>query len=115
MAVRIRQSRDRATAPALSTSYPTLASLRVGFDFNDGAKFVPSSQVTVFHPPARAYFRFACPYGDCDGEFDLTQAVELMTSGDQLRAGGHLRCVGTRHGGTQCTLCLTYSVAARLG
>ena len=114
-AVRVRQSRDRAAAPALRTCYPTLTSLRVGFDFHDGGKFVPSPQVTVFHPPARAYFCFVCPYGDCDGEFDLSQAVELTTSGHQPRTGGQLRCAGRRHGGTLCTLCITYSVAAQSG
>lgn len=115
MAVRVRQSRDRAAAPALRACYPTLASLRLCFDFNDPSKFVPSPQVTVFHPPARAYFRFVCPYGDCDGEFDLTQAVELMRSGDKSRTSGHLHCAGRRHGGALCTLSLTYSVAAQLG
>jgi len=115
MAVRVRQSRDRAAAPALRTCYPTFASVRLGFGFHDGAKFVPSAQVTVFHPPARAYFWFVCPYGDCDGEFDLTQAVEVMASGHQSRADGQLRCAGTRHGGTPCTLSLTYFVAAELG
>jgi hypothetical protein len=113
--VRVRQSRDRAAAPALCTRYPTLTSLRVGFNFSDGARFVPSPQVTVFHPPARAYFCFVCPYGDCDGEFDLSQAVELTTRGHQPRAGGQLRCAGRRHGGTQCTLSITYSVAAHSG
>ena len=68
-AVRERQMRNRAAAPAMRTRYPQLASLQVGFDFSDRTEFLPSPQVTVFHPPARAFFCFACPYSDCDGEF----------------------------------------------
>jgi hypothetical protein len=111
--VRDRQNRDRAAAPQLRASFPKLASLQLDFDFSDRTEFLPSPQVTVFHPPARAYFRFACPYSDCDGEFDLTQPVSLMMSAREPRAEGQLRCVGTRHSGIQCTLCLEFSLTAQ--
>ena len=114
-ALRERQSRDRAAAPALRARYPKVASLQVDFDFSDRTEFLPSPQVTVFHPPARAYFCFACPYSDCDGEFDLTRTVDLMLSGQEPRVDGQLSCAGTRHRGIRCTLCLEYSVTANLG
>jgi hypothetical protein len=112
-AARERHKRDRAAAPALRTIYPTLLTLQLEFEFSDRTEFLPSPQVAVMHPPARAYFRFACPYSDCDGEFDLSGPINLMVTAQQPRDTGQLRCTGTRHGGAQCTLCLEYSISAQ--
>ena len=112
-AARERQKRERAAAPVLRTVYPTLTTLQLDFEFSDRTEFLPSPQVAVLHPPARAYFRFACPYSDCDGEFDLSGPINLMGSARQSRDEGTLRCVGTRHGGLQCSLCLEYSISAQ--
>jgi hypothetical protein len=111
-AVSERQRRDRAAAAPLKIRYPGLATLQVDFDFSDRSEFLPSPQVTVFHPPAQAYFRFACPYSDCSGEFDLAKTVDLMVGARQDHADGQLRCTGTRHRGTQCSLCLEFSITA---
>jgi hypothetical protein len=113
-AVRERQRRDRAAAPLLRTRYPQLGSLQLDFHFSDKSDFLPSPQVTVFHPPARAYFCFACPYSDCDGEFDLTAPVGEAVTATEQRVGGQVNCAGTRHGGTACTLCLEYSITLHL-
>lgn len=110
--VRERQRRDRALAPTLRSLHPELGSLQIEFVFNDSSEFLPSPQVTVFHPPARAYFRFACPYGDCSGEFDLAALVAEAVPAGKPTSGGPLRCGGTRHGGAACTLSLDYSVTA---
>jgi hypothetical protein len=112
-AVRERQMRNRAAAPALRVRYPQLASLQVGFEFSDRTEFLPSPQVTVFHPPARAFFCFPCPYSDCDGEFDLTREVSRLIDAREPRAHGQLKCAGTRRGGVPCTLCLDYSLVAQ--
>lgn len=109
-AMRERQRRGRTATPAMRTRYPDLKSLQVDFDFSDNGEFIPSPQVTVFHPPAPAYFCFACPYSDCDGEFDLTKTVDLAVSSGQAQTSGQLRCVGNRHRGAACTLCLEYSI-----
>ena len=111
-AVRERHKRNRAAAPVLRTRFPQLATLRLDFEFSDRSEFLPSPQVTVFHPPAPAYFCFACPYSDCDGEFDLAAPVDLAVTSHSPSAEGQVRCAGTRHGGTACTLCLEYSIAA---
>jgi len=113
-AVRERQMRNRAAAPALRARYPQLASLQVGFEFSDRTEFLPSPQVTVFHPPARAFFCFACPYSDCDGEFDLTREVSQMIDAREPSAHGQMKCAGTRRGGVRCTLCLDYSLVAKV-
>jgi len=109
-AVRERQRRDRAAAPLLRTRYPQLGSLQLDFNFSDSSDFLPSPQVTVFHPPARAYFCFSCPYSDCDGEFDLTGQIAEAVNTKELRVEGEARCAGNRHGGTSCTLCLEYAI-----
>jgi len=112
-AVRDRQARERTAASPLRARYPTLVSLQLGFEFSDSSEFLPSPQVTVFHPPARAYFRFVCPYGDCDGEFDLADPIATMLNARESRAHGQLHCAGTRHGGVSCTLHLDYSLLAQ--
>ena len=110
-AMRERQRRGRIAAPALRTRYPGLSSLQLEFDFSDRSDFLPSPQVTVFHPPAPAYFSFACPYSDCDGEFNLAKPVDLAVSSREPHCRGQLRCAGTRHRGAACTLCLEYSIS----
>ncbi len=109
--MRERQRRGRIAMPAMRARYPGLTSLQVDFDFSDHGEFLPSPQVTVLHPPAPAYFCFACPYSDCDGEFDLTKPVDLAVSSGEMKSSGQARCVGTRHRGAACTLCLEYSIA----
>ena len=109
-AMRERQRRGRILTPAMRAHYPGLSSLQIDFDFSDRGDFIPSPQVMVFHPPAPAYFCFACPYSDCDGEFDLTKTVDLAVSSGEAQSTGQLRCVGTRHRGAACTLCLEYSI-----
>ena len=111
-AVRERHRRDRLAAPLLRMRYPQLATLQLDFEFSDRTEFLPSPQVTVFHPPARAYFCFACPYSDCDGEFNLADAVDVAVSSNEARGDGQVRCAGKRNGGTSCTLCLEYSISA---
>jgi hypothetical protein len=112
-AARERQKRERAAAPVLRTLFPGLATLQLEFEFSDNTEFLPSPQVAVMHPPARAYFRFACPYSDCDGEFDLAGPINLLVNAQQPRERGQLRCTGTRHGGAQCTLNLEYAISAQ--
>ncbi|HET9473523.1 MAG TPA: hypothetical protein VFO82_06485 [Steroidobacteraceae bacterium] len=90
-AVRERQRRDRAAAPLLRTRYPQLGSVQLDFEFSDRTEFLPSPQVTVFHPPARAYFCFACPYSDCDGEFNLADAVDVAVSSQEAHGDGQVR------------------------
>ena len=112
-AIQERQRRARAVAPPLRVLYPTLATLQLDFDFSGRSAFLPSPQVTVFHPPARAYFCFACPYSDCDGEFDLNDAISQMMDAREACVDGHLDCAGMRLGAHRCTLSVKYSLAAR--
>jgi hypothetical protein len=88
--------RARAAAQPLRAAFPTVQALRLDLKFEGPAANVPATQAHVLYPPAAAFFEFACPYADCDGRFDLTQAVEstLRRSGQQAK--GTLECSGLR-------------------
>ena len=106
-----RRRHDRIVAPTMRARYPALNALQVDFNFSDRTGSLPSPQVTVFHPPAPAYFHFACPYSDCGGEFNLTSLVDSAVSAHETSASGRLACAGTRHRGVACTLSLDYSIS----
>jgi hypothetical protein len=112
--MRERQRRDRALTPLIRDRYPTMDSLQIDFDFSDKEQFSPAPQVIVLHPPARAYLIFACPYGDCDGEFNLAPAVDEMVNSGESRDQGQLRCSGRRSGSREshssCCLVLEYQL-----
>jgi hypothetical protein len=115
--MRERHRRDRMLAGNLGALYPQVASIRLDFEFKDEGTFVPVPQVTVMHPPASAYFRFPCPYDDCDGDFDLSQPVGSMLEAKKTTAKGKLGCCGSRSGNKgkfACTLSLHYSIDAQL-
>jgi hypothetical protein len=117
-ATRERQRRARASTPALRLRFPEISSLRIGFTFRDRGPFAPAPQLTVLHPPANAYFVFACPYTDCDGEFDLSEAVAGLAREKDQRREGQLKCGGHRRvavGLTDCALTLEYSIEAERG
>jgi hypothetical protein len=116
--MRERQRRDRSATPLMRARYPKFASLRLDFMFVDSAAFTPAPQVTVLHPPARAYFSFPCPYSDCDGEFDLSTVVEELARSGETQAGAQLKCCGRRarggEGRVPCQLVLEYTVNAQV-
>ena len=115
--LRERQRRDRATAQQLRVMYPQFASLRLEFVFAESNPEVvpPAPHLLVMHPPTQAYFVFACPCADCDGEFDLTSAVADLARSPEQRAHGCLKCSGQRirdkNGRAPCELTLGYVIA----
>lgn len=109
-ATREKQRRARLAAPSLQVRFPGLAMLQLDFRFSDAGSLPPSSQSNVMHPPANAYFSFACPYGDCDGEFDLAESVASVLKSREAVKHGQLHCAGTRRGRLPCKLCLDYTI-----
>ena len=93
-----RLRRDRAAAQALRSAYPTVQQLRLDMQFEGTAANTPTSQSHVLYPPARAFFAFPCPYADCDGQFDLTAAVNTALADGSHRAEGVMQCSGERIG-----------------
>jgi hypothetical protein len=107
-------------AGTLSTLFPEIEQLRIELVFNDcAARSSPSPQLHALYAAATAFFRFPCPCADCDGDFDLTDAVNmLITSRGRKRApsiDGQLACQGMRfrdHGTYQssCSMQLRFRV-----
>lgn len=100
-------------AQPMRVKYPQISSLRLDFRFADSGPFAPTPQLNAMHPPAQAYFHFPCPYEDCDGEFDLTSAIDSLVTGGDARCDGRLGCSGQRSGSKEkfgCTLTLDYTV-----
>lgn len=111
-----RLRRDRAAAQALRAAFPSVQQLRLDMRFEDTAPEPPTSQSHVLYPPARAFFTFPCPYADCDGEFDLTAAVNAAVINQSYRTEGLVQCSGKRirdHASRQpCLLRLLHRITA---
>jgi hypothetical protein len=107
---------DRATAPVLRAIFPAVEQLRIELKFEAPSLSLPTPQSHVLYPPARAFFRYPCPYWDCDGQFDLRGAVDAAVADASHRAEGVLECQGSRIGdrGSRrpCHLRLFYGIAA---
>ncbi|MEJ0035727.1 MAG: hypothetical protein WDO68_06570 [Gammaproteobacteria bacterium] len=109
--------KGRAAAETIGAAFPDAESVSVQLEFlsNSAPAHVPQS-FSLF-PPAKAHFVFPCPYGDCDGVYDL-QAVALDTlSRERRNTKGSLKCVGTRSherlAGRLCGLEVNYSITAK--
>jgi hypothetical protein len=93
---------QRTRTPALRVVYPDVGHLRIELVFSDPSANTPSPQFHTLFPAAPAFFRFACPCADCDGDFDLTVAVKTALESPNWRKQGAvstsdvLPCRGTR-------------------
>lgn len=93
-----RLRRDRAAAQVLRLAFPAVQQLRLDMQFESPMANAPTPQSHVLYPPARAFFALPCPYADCDGQFDLTAAVNAALADPSHRAKGVLECSGARVG-----------------
>ncbi len=94
---------EHLRADSLRTLFPQIRQLRIELIFNDPTTQLPSPspQLHTLFGPAPAFFRFACPCADCDGAFDLTEAVATLITGCAERTQatpftGQLACRGMR-------------------
>lgn len=113
---------ERQRAAPLRTLFPEIEKLRIELIFTDptGRSAPPSPQLHTLFSAASAFFRFACPCADCNGDFDLTEAVtSLITSNaGGARATsfrGHLSCHGMRFPGhavhqSSCSMQVSFQV-----
>jgi hypothetical protein len=108
--------RARAASLSLRVAFPTVQQLRLELKFSGATANSPGSQSHVLHPPARAFFTFPCPYANCDGQYDLTAAVNAALEDPAYRAEGMLECRGLRaqkyDSKQPCQLHLIYTVSA---
>jgi hypothetical protein len=94
---RAGRQNDRLQAPTLRGRYATIAKLQIDLSFAGTSRPVPSPQSHSFFPPARAFFRFACPCSECDGEFDLSANVAELAEVKRpsaRTASGRMNCEG---------------------
>ena len=70
--------RRRAAAGSLVQSYPGLESIRIQLQFIPTTGIAPAAQTHALYPSAPAYFEFPCPYGDCDGRYDLGNSYGVV-------------------------------------
>ncbi|HTV94902.1 MAG TPA: hypothetical protein VME42_02845 [Steroidobacteraceae bacterium] len=93
---------ERAQALTVREAFPNVGAVHVELSFDDHEGPVPSPQRHSLYPAARAFFRFACPCADCDGEFDLTDASRELLRADAMASeadacvAGRISCQGTR-------------------
>jgi len=108
--------RERSNAQVLRVVFPSIHQLRIELKFEGPFSNTPTSQSHVLYPPARAFFDYPCPYSDCDGHFDLEDAVKAALADDSHAATGTLECHGSRardHASRQpCLLQILYQVTA---
>ena len=88
--------RRRTAAGTIAKSFASIEQIRLQLQFLPTTGNVPAAQVHALYPSAPAYFEFACPYGDCDGSFDLNSIALPLLARSGAQADGSLQCTGTR-------------------
>lgn len=94
---RAGRQNDRLQAPAMRSRYANIAKLQIDLSFAGTSRPPPSPQSHSYFPPARAFFRFACPCSECDGEFDLSASVAELAEVKRpsaRTASGRMSCEG---------------------
>jgi len=114
----------RVRASSVRDAFPQVAVIRIDLDFVSGFSRPPSPQTFFLYPAAHAFFRFACPCADCDGDFNLTMDVtELATvrkssSTPGRSLAGQNSCQGVRRRDTDhsqpCGIELNFRIAVEL-
>jgi hypothetical protein len=113
---------ERTRSAPMRQAFPEVGQLSIELNFNDLSARTPSPQVHTLFPAAPAFFRFACPCTDCDGDFDLTEAIKalLQSAAWRKRTGASstnsLACQGVRMrdriGSRPCSMQLQFNIAA---
>jgi hypothetical protein len=106
----------RAASAKLCAVCPDVAQLRVALEFEAQAVLPHASQSYALFPAAKAYFVYPCPFGDCDGTYDLQSVVVGTLDRHGKSSAGSLKCSGKRIrdgvAGAACELEVSYSVEA---
>lgn len=104
-------------APALRIAAPTASIVKVTLQFVPPALPMYADQSFSLYPSARAYFGYPCPYGDCNGIFDLGAAARRTLNREEDQVVGSLVCEGlrSRDGASRqaCGMRVTYTITAQ--
>lgn len=93
---REQSQRRRVAAGTLGAAFPRVEQVRVELRFATAVDPAPAAQRHALYPSAPAYFEFTCPYGDCDGSFDLNGVAAPMLKSANSQASGTIYCSGSR-------------------
>lgn len=117
---RIDLQADRAKTSSVRDAFPEVGVIHIHLGFSEPHP-PPSPQLHSMYPAASAFFRFACPCIDCDGEFDLAAAVvELASAGAPAKrtarsVTGRSHCAGVHwrdsNHSEPCRIEMNYRVA----
>jgi hypothetical protein len=88
--------RRRAAAATLRSLYPEVRSIRLELRFESASGWTPADLTHALYPSAPAYFHFECPFGDCDGAFDIETLVAAAVAAGDAAVSGHQSCAGSR-------------------
>jgi len=104
----------RAAAPTLRVVCPEAAVVRVELSFQAESLMAQGGQAFSIYPAAKAHFVYPCPFGDCDGAYDLNEVVIGSLQAGKRKTRGTLTCTGhrSRNGksGSPCELVASYSI-----
>jgi hypothetical protein len=114
---RLRRARD--AAQTLRSAFPTAMLVNVRLQFLPASAPPHAAQSFVMYPAARAFFEYPCPYGDCDGVYELHAAAIQVLGRESAEVSGTLECTGVRsRDGLQrqpCGLAMSYTITAQHG
>ena len=106
----------RAASQLLRSVSPGTERMDVQLHFLSTEQPQHAAQSFSLYPGARAYFAFPCPFGDCDGIYDLAPAAAPVLSGKVSKKAGELECTGSRsrdgQRGQPCALHMRYTLNA---
>jgi hypothetical protein len=109
--------RARAAAPILRLACPEASVVRVNLEFQKNPLLAHAPQTLSLYPPAKAFFAYECPFGDCDGVYDLNELVWETLKTGRYTMDGRVTCNGHRAGngvdGSVCQLALSYLIKVR--
>jgi hypothetical protein len=108
----------RAAAPTLRSACPDAALVRVELEFQADPLLAHAPQVLSLYPAAKAHFAYSCPFGDCDGVYDLNEIAFAILQAGKQKTRGTLKCTGHRSRNVNgdyysCALALSYSITVR--
>jgi hypothetical protein len=83
-------------SPALRTVFPGVEELRVELEFIWESGWMPSNQLRILRPAARASFRYPCPFAGCSGWFELDEQVRRLVECRESSVTSELGCAGVR-------------------
>lgn len=113
-AERLRKGRD--AAQTVRAAFPNVATVNVQLRFLPATAPLHAAQSFMLYPAARAYFSYPCPYGDCDGIYDLSAPAHQALARKSAPVSGTLECAGVRsRDGLQrqpCGLRVSFTIAA---